>query len=646
LKPGSQDIRLPTLVGREISRHFSVKEKDEARPGNRVAGRECFYSLFVGAGGFTFRLRRAGLSTRSSDRNKLIDQSMKIKLSLLLAAAGLSFLCPARAATIAENFTNNPLQNGWQIFGNTNLFKWDSTNHVLDVTWDSSQTNSYFYHPLGTTLSTNNNFSMSFDLVLHDYAIGVNPAAPDTFELAAGLQNFLEATSTNFLRGGYPTEPDLAEFDFFQWDNSGYDTNTVWPTFVDSANDFYYLNTNSYGVAELPTNVVMRVIMNYTAVDQTCVLSVTTNGNIVFPPVVVTLNAPGAYFSNYHLDTFAVESYNGAESGGSLLAHGTIGNIVLTVPPTPLKTIAQNFTTNPLQNGWQIFGDTNLFKWDSTNHVLDVTWDSSQTNSYFYHPLGTILSTNDDFSMSFDLFLHDYAIGVNAAAPDTFELATGLQNFAEATSTNFLRGGYPSQPDLAEFDFYQWDNSGYDTNTVWPTFVDSANDFYFLNTNSYGIAELPTNIVMRVIMNYTAADQTCVLSITTNGNIVVAPVLAVLNAPGAHFNDYHLDTFAVESYNDAESGGSLLAHGTIGNIVLTVPPPPVTFVQEILTNGSAQLTVASVTNWNYLLVSSTNLITWTTNGNVVAGTGGSLTFKDTNLLQRHQFYQVQALRQD
>ena len=82
-----------------------------------------------------------------------------------------------------------------------------------------------------------------------------------------------------------------------------------------------------------------------------------------------------------------------------------------------------------------------------SNHNLQVTWDSSQPNSYFYHPLGTILGTNDDFSMSFDLFLSDCAIGVNPAAPDSFELASGLMNYSEATSTNFLRGGYsPTQP--------------------------------------------------------------------------------------------------------------------------------------------------------------------------------------------------------
>ena len=104
--------------------------------------------------------------------------------------------------------------------------------------------------------------------------------------------------------------------------------------------------------------------------------------------------------------------------------------------------MSEDFSIDPALDGWQVFGDTNLFQWDSVNQVLKVTWDSSQPNSYFYHPLGTILGTNDDFSMAFDLVLNDYAIGVNPNQPSTFEMATGLLNYSEATSAGFLRGGY------------------------------------------------------------------------------------------------------------------------------------------------------------------------------------------------------------
>jgi len=48
-----------------------------------------------------------------------------------LALAGLSVLSVARATTIAENFSTNPFLDGWRIFGDTNLFRWKSTNHDL-----------------------------------------------------------------------------------------------------------------------------------------------------------------------------------------------------------------------------------------------------------------------------------------------------------------------------------------------------------------------------------------------------------------------------------------------------------------------------------------------------------------------------------
>jgi hypothetical protein len=330
-----------------------------------------------------------------------------------------------------------------------------------------------------------------------------------------------------------------------------------------------------------------------------------------------------------------------------LLALAAVGFSLL--PIARPATITEDFSTDPLKNGWKIVGDTNLFRWDSLNHVLRVTWDSSQPNSYFYHPLGTILGTNDDFSFSFDLQLTDYAVGVNPAQPDSFEIAAGLLNYSEVTNTAFLRGSYlTTQPDRVEFDFFQWDDvQPYPaTNSIWPTFVDSADDYFYNGSSSYGVVELPTNIVMRVVMNYTAADQLCVLSITTNGTVVVAPIAVVLSAPGVLFGDYHLDTFAVESFSDAQSGGSLLAHGAIGNIVLEVPRPPVTLLEAALAHGVEQVRFHSRANWSYLLQSSPDLRAWNPVGPAVPGTGADMTLQDPHPNSQQQFYRVLALRED
>ena len=113
-----------------------------------------------------------------------------------------------------------------------------------------------------------------------------------------------------------------------------------------------------------------------------------------------------------------------------------------------------------------------------------------------------------------------------------------------------------------------------------------------------------------------------------------------------YFGDYHLDAFAVESYSDTGSGGSLLAHGTIGNVVLVVPPPPITFLQPTLVNGVGQVQFASELNWNYVLQSSSDLQNWSAAGTLIPGTGGNLSLQDTNSVQHQQFYRVNAVRAD
>src|SRR5437773_236398 len=114
--------------------------------------------------------------------------------------------------------------------------------------------------------------------------------------------------------------------------------------------------------------------------------------------------------------------------------------------------ITEDFAKDPVTHGWRIFGDTNLFVWNASNHSLNVTWDSSRPNSYFHLPLGTILNRYDDFSLALDLQLTDVATGVNSSKPSTFELALGFLNAAQATNANFLRGNSFDSPNLVEFD--------------------------------------------------------------------------------------------------------------------------------------------------------------------------------------------------
>src|SRR2546425_3276842 len=84
-------------------------------------------------------------------------------------------------------------------------------------------------------------------------------------------------------------------------------------------------------------------------------------------------------------------------------------------------TFSEDFSSDPALRDWRVFGDTNLFSWDTTNQNLRVTWNSTTSNSYFLRPLGTILAKDDDFSLAFDLRLSDVQI-TNYG----FQLAIGL----------------------------------------------------------------------------------------------------------------------------------------------------------------------------------------------------------------------------
>src|SRR4030095_14790587 len=141
---------------------------------------------------------------------------MKTMSPFALALASSLVVCShgSRATTIAEVFATDPLAQSWIATGNTNLFHWNAASQNLEVTWDSSQSNSYFYHAFGTSLTKASDFMLRFDLRLNDIA-GVNPNKPFPFQISIGLLNLAQATNTGFVRGSGYESPNLVEFDYF-----------------------------------------------------------------------------------------------------------------------------------------------------------------------------------------------------------------------------------------------------------------------------------------------------------------------------------------------------------------------------------------------------------------------------------------------
>src|SRR6185503_7725736 len=84
-----------------------------------------------------------------------------------------------------------------------------------------------------------------------------------------------------------------------------------------------------------------------------------------------------------------------AGSGAGRIGHALVlGWLVLVAASAAhAAIISEDFSSDPRAREWKSFGDTNLFRWNATNQNLEVTWDSSRTNSFFHFPLGTILSS-------------------------------------------------------------------------------------------------------------------------------------------------------------------------------------------------------------------------------------------------------------
>ena len=311
------------------------------------------------------------------------------------------------------------------------------------------------------------------------------------------------------------------------------------------------------------------------------------------------------------------------------------------VPTTATAvTFTESFAARPSSTGWKTFGETNLFHWDSSNQNLAVTWNSSQPNSYYYRPLGTVLAKDNDFSLAFDLKLSEIAIGVDTNKPYTFQLGMGLVNLAQATNAAFVRGSGFEAPNLVEFDYFP--DSGFGATVSTP--VISTNNEYASGGFTVGL-ELTRNDLFHIEMVYSASNQTLKTTMTKNG-ANVGPVEDTVLGPG--FSDFRVDAVAVTSYSDAGQdpnyGGSILARGAIDNIVVTVPEPPIGNLRVILTENSARVSFQSRTNWQYVLERTFAFDNWEAVSPITAGSGTTLELQDTNPNADGGFYRVRATR--
>jgi hypothetical protein len=304
--------------------------------------------------------------------------------------------------------------------------------------------------------------------------------------------------------------------------------------------------------------------------------------------------------------------------------------------------LQEDFSTDPASRGWKVFGNTNLFSWSSVEQGLQVTWDSSQTNSYFYHPLSTILARDDDFALEFDLRLSDIATNAKSGP---FEIAIGFLNFSEAANPSFERGtADPAHGprDIVEFDYFPagyYPGFGDVAPSISPTLV-SSNTVY---AAGFDFLELTTNDLFHIALSYTASNQTFHTVMTRNG-AAFGPVADVVL--DTNFTDFRIDTVSIDSYSDyGDDFDSVLAHGTLDNLVVTLPPPPVGNVTGGFSNQVWTVQFVSRTNWLYTLERTSDFQTWNNASLSVTGNGTNLVLTETTPVPQPSFYRVRSERQ-
>lgn len=292
--------------------------------------------------------------------------------------------------------------------------------------------------------------------------------------------------------------------------------------------------------------------------------------------------------------------------------------------------VADDFVSNPLANGWKMFGNTNLFHWNATNQNVAVTWNSTNANSYLAHPLGTVLTRDDAFSLSFDLQLND-AVAFNFGQ----QLAVGLLNWAQATNANFSRSG-GTAPNLFEFDYFP--NTGFG-DSIDATLIDTNTGFTYFYF-AYDNQTLAPGVTYQITLRHAAGTTNLTGEIRTNGILFTALPFTYAGP----ITDFRLDTLAISSYADDGFGDSILAHGTVKNFIVTLPPAPIQNLTGQFSGGQWQAQFLSRSNWLYTLERSADLKNWSAAASAISGNGTNVIATDTAPPSDKSFYRLHAER--
>jgi hypothetical protein len=267
----------------------------------------------------------------------------------------------------------------------------------------------------------------------------------------------------------------------------------------------------------------------------------------------------------------------------------------------------ESFDTDPSSRGWSHHGDATLMRWSPETGRLEATWDSTRTNSFFHHPLGTVLARNDDFRFSFTFQLEE----IHTSPPEgTFPLAVGLLRRADAFRSDFYRGAGVNPAwgprNLVEFDYFPPST----TITATPSSaMVSSNNLRWLSVDLHPY-ELPLKDPLRVEVVFNAGSQTLSLRLSSRGQELTSGTRTLAGS----FGDFRVDAISVTSYSGehqpAGYGAELLARGWIDDLEVEFPAPPTTHLSIAVFPAGTQVSFPLVAGWQPMLERSANLVAW------------------------------------
>ena len=219
----------------------------------------------------------------------------------------------------------------------------------------------------------------------------------------------------------------------------------------------------------------------------------------------------------------------------------------------------ETFDLDPLTKGWSVHGDKSLFEWDEDSESLRVKWDTERPSSFFYKPLGRVLTESNSFAFTFQITLDSVKAGYLEGKPYTFQVALGLLNISSAIDKNFNRGTGSDSPNLVEWDYFP--DTGFGA-TVSPAVASDKSEF------SAGFtfpAELLIGKTYSIKLIYNSEERVLKTEMLEDGKSWETIQTVEISSD---FSGFFVDAFSISNFSAKDSESSLLAIGTVDEVAL------------------------------------------------------------------------------